>query len=100
VEGAGERFFDDSIRGGNGIRNRFLLVVADSATSNVQDAAKLLSANFPDVVELRTERREGITLVRPDGYIAYSDSNSNHLAGLESLRELLLRQTSPDTASS
>jgi hypothetical protein len=95
VEGAGERYFEDSIRGGNGIPNRFVLVVDNNAPSNMHEAAKLLAANFSDVLELRSEPREGMTLVRPDGYIAYSASSSNDLSGLESVRSLLQCQTTP-----
>jgi hypothetical protein len=100
VEGAGKRFFESSIRGGNGILNRFLLVLDDNAQSNMKEAAKLLAANFSDVLELRLERRSGITLVRPDGYIAYSEPNSSHSAGQESVRQLLLRQTSSEAVAS
>jgi hypothetical protein len=98
VEGAGDRYFEDSIRGGSGILNRFLLVVDTNAPSNVQEAAKLLAANFSDVLELRPEPREGMTLVRPDGYIAYSE-RSNDVSGLESVRSLLQRQTTPTPAN-
>ena len=30
VEGPGKRYFDDSMRGGNGISSRFLLVIGDN----------------------------------------------------------------------
>jgi 2-polyprenyl-6-methoxyphenol hydroxylase-like FAD-dependent oxidoreductase len=99
VEGAGERFFEASIRGGKGILNRFLLVLDDKAPSNMKEAAKQLAANFSDVLELRFEDRDGITLLRPDGYIAYSEHNSNDLAGLKSVRSLVERQTTPQTAA-
>ena len=99
IEGAGERFFEGSIGVGKGILNRVLLIVDNNAQPNMKDAATLLAANFADVLELRLERREGITLVRPDGYVAYSAHNSNDLAGLEEVRSLLERQTTSLPAS-
>ena len=53
VEGAGERYFDDSLRGGAGIRSRFLLVVGDAADPAVREAAGRLAESLSDVVELR-----------------------------------------------
>ena len=72
VEGAGERYLDDSMRGGNGIRSRFLLVVDSDADASIKEAARKFCASLNDVVELRLARQHGISLVRPDGYIAYS----------------------------
>jgi 2-polyprenyl-6-methoxyphenol hydroxylase-like FAD-dependent oxidoreductase len=97
VEGAGERFFNDSVRGGNGILNRFLLIVDNQAQPRTKEAATLLVANFSDVLDLRLERRDGMTLVRPDGYIAYSETSSDGVAALAEVRSLLERQTQPQT---
>jgi 2-polyprenyl-6-methoxyphenol hydroxylase-like FAD-dependent oxidoreductase len=94
VEGAGERYFDDSVRGGKGILNRFLLVLGDDAESSTAEAAKQLAGSMTDIVELRSAPRRGITLVRPDGYIAYSDHDRDPIAALKSIRSLLERQTS------
>ena len=93
VEGAGDRYFDDSLRGGKGIRSRFLLVLADDADSSTTETAKQLSESFADLVELRRAPRPGITLVRPDGYVAYSTHSHNPIAALQSVRSLLERQT-------
>lgn len=66
VEGPGMRYFDDAIRGGDGIRNRFLLLLtADTAS---MEPAKQLFESFESVLEGRISVRPGITLVRPDGY--------------------------------
>ena len=90
VEGPGKRYFDNSIRGGNGIRGRFLLLTNE--TDGVFfDAAKRLVESFQDVVELRPSIDPGITLVRPDGYIAYSAAEGGESA-LESMRSLLGKQ--------
>jgi 2-polyprenyl-6-methoxyphenol hydroxylase-like FAD-dependent oxidoreductase len=93
VEGAGERYFNDSLGGGNGIRSRFLLVFdADANRSAIKDATQL-SESFRDIVELRLRARHSITLVRPDGYIAYSAHDRDGIAALRSVRSLLERQT-------
>jgi hypothetical protein len=48
VEGAGKRYFDDSVSGGDGIRSRFLLVFDNDASSSSKEAAKRLAGSFPD----------------------------------------------------
>jgi 2-polyprenyl-6-methoxyphenol hydroxylase-like FAD-dependent oxidoreductase len=92
VEGAGNRYFDDSVRGGNGIRSRFLLEVDGDADSPDKDVAKRLSESFKDTVELRFAARHEITLVRPDGYVAYSSHSRHGIEALASVRSLLERQ--------
>jgi len=69
VDGRGERWFDDSLRGGNSIGRRFLLI-ADEETP-----ARKLAEAFPNVIERRWSRASGVRLIRPDGYIAYSGGN-------------------------
>ena len=98
VEGPGKRFFDDSLRGGMGISSRFLLVLGNEEESLTIEAAKQLAASFTDVVELRLGSGHGVTLVRPDGYIAYSADNRDGVAALGSVRSLLERQTKLGTA--
>ena len=93
VEGAGERYFDNSLRGGDGIRSRFLLVLGEDAESATEGAAKQLVRSFAQIVELRLGGRQGVTLVRPDGYIAYAAPNGDSIAALGSVRSLLERQT-------
>lgn len=93
VEGAGERYLDDSMRGGNGIRSRFLLMVNTDAAPSIKEAAWKLCASLSDVVELRLARQHGISLVRPDGYIAYSAHSHDGIAAFTPVRSLLERQT-------
>ena len=93
VEGAGRRYFDDSLRGGDGIRSRFLLM-CDPASA-IGAALDDLAASFSDVVERRAGPRHEIMLVRPDGYVAYSAHERTGVAAVESIRSLLERQTSP-----
>ncbi len=94
VEGAGERYIDDSIRGGKGILSRFLLVLEIDAEVSVAEAAKRLVAVFADVVELRFARHRGATLVRPDGYVAYATVNAANASAFVLMRSLLEQQTS------
>jgi 2-polyprenyl-6-methoxyphenol hydroxylase-like FAD-dependent oxidoreductase len=93
VEGAGKRYFDDSLRGGNGISSRFLLMLGRDADSATTNAAKQLVKSFSEIVELRSAVRDGITLVRPDGYVAYAAEGGDNRASLEKARALLARQT-------
>ena len=79
VEGARERCFDNSLRGGDGIRSRFLLVVGDDAESATEEAVKQLAQSFTQIVELPTDGRQGVTLVRPDGYMAYAAPNGDSI---------------------
>jgi 2-polyprenyl-6-methoxyphenol hydroxylase-like FAD-dependent oxidoreductase len=92
VEGAGKRYFDDSLRDG-GIRSRFLLMFDAEADARTKDAAKQLAESLSDIVELRPARGQALTLVRPDGYIASSAPNNDGIAALKSARSLLEQQT-------
>src|SRR5215471_4450783 len=39
VEGAGKRYFDDSLRGGNGIGGRYFIALDETADSSTKEAA-------------------------------------------------------------
>jgi 2-polyprenyl-6-methoxyphenol hydroxylase-like FAD-dependent oxidoreductase len=94
VEGPGARYFDGSIRGGNGIGSRFLVLLNEDTAST--DAAKKLFESFRGVLERRISVRPGMTLVRPDGYIAFAAEHCSR-SELESVRSLLQRQvTEPE----
>ena len=98
IEGPGTRYFEDSIRGGNGIGSRFLLLL-DSDTASTEAAKQLFEA-FQSVLESRPSTHHGLTLVRPDGYIAFSAAHSGP-SELESVRSLLQRQvTQPERTRS
>jgi len=57
-------------------------------------AAKRLADSYADVIELRrTTPGQQMTLVRPDGYIAYSAPTHKGIAALEFVRSLVERQT-------
>jgi len=91
VEGPGKRYFDDSMRGGQRIRSRFLLMIGEKDSSITEAAGELCKA-FADVMELRTSQRPGITLVRPDGYVAY-EAHSGSVGALAAMCAVIERQT-------
>jgi 2-polyprenyl-6-methoxyphenol hydroxylase-like FAD-dependent oxidoreductase len=94
VEEGGTRYWDDSLRGGRGIESRFLLLLSEDADSTAKKAAAQFCECFSDLVELRHVRQAAITLLRPDGYVAYKGDMNNSEAALESMRSVLKRQTS------
>lgn len=67
--------------------------VEDAADSPAKDAANQLAGQFNNIAELRLSAHKGMTLVRPDGYIAYSARTSDSLTALHSVRMILERQT-------
>ena len=94
VEGTGKRYFDESLRGGNGIGSRFLLMFdPKTADSSIKSAVRQLGEEFSQMLELRSTRDVPVTLVRPDGYIAYSAHGGDAISALESVRSLLELQT-------
>ncbi|HEX8878755.1 MAG TPA: hypothetical protein VF749_01940, partial [Candidatus Acidoferrum sp.] len=93
VAGAGKRYFDESLRGGRGIGNRFLLLLPENAGVSTKADAQRLSESLEGLVELRAARHPGIALVRPDGYVALTDDGRDATRVLESVRSLLKRQT-------
>jgi hypothetical protein len=92
IEGPGKQYFDDSMRSG-GINGRFLLMVDKADENRMSDALKQFSRSYNDIVELRSNEHRGITLVRPDGYVAFT-AHSLDDSTLSSLRSLLKRQIS------
>ena len=93
VAGAGKRYFDESLRGGKGIGNRFLLLLGENAGVSTKAEAQRLCESLDGLVELRAARHPGIALVRPDGYVALTDDGRDATGVLESVRSLLKRQT-------
>ncbi len=92
TDGPAARYFDQSMRGG-GIGSRFQLFIDDEPEPMVRLAARELISAFPDVVDLRTHRHADVTLVRPDGYVAYTAHSHGSMAALNAVRRLLERQT-------
>jgi 2-polyprenyl-6-methoxyphenol hydroxylase-like FAD-dependent oxidoreductase len=93
VEGNGKRYFDDSMRGGEGVRSRFLLF-CDDADRGVEEAAIRVAVSLGDFVDLRLRRGSRVMLVRPDGYVAYLGKGRDALAALANVRWLLESQIS------
>jgi hypothetical protein len=92
VEGDGERYFDDSVRGGEGIGASFLIMIGDDTDSSTTAAMRRLFDSFTDVVEVRSLKQQGMKLVRPDGYVAYATDGRGGAGALASLRSILERQ--------
>ena len=95
MEGAGERFFDDSVRGGTSLLSRFLLLINRAAPASTMEAGTQLAKSFADIVELRPTEQKGITLVRPDGYVAYTSHLRDGIGEIQTARQVLERQTMP-----
>jgi 2-polyprenyl-6-methoxyphenol hydroxylase-like FAD-dependent oxidoreductase len=70
IEGSGERYFREWMRGGEGMRSRFVLQHPEG-----DRFADELARKFAAVLETRVSEEGGVRLVRPDGYLAYS---ANH----------------------
>lgn len=96
VEGPGERYFDDSLRGGKGIGSQFLLLLDSKADLDAKKSAQELTESFSGLLEPRVSPNRGLVLVRPDGYVAYSSHESNS-AAFEVARSVLQRQALPST---
>lgn len=93
IRGSGNRFWHDSLRGGKGIRSRFLMLLGGNASVDTKKAACQFCESLADLIELRYVRQAAMTLVRPDGYVAYEGAEQD-TAALKSIRPLLERQTS------
>lgn len=91
VEGAGKRFFDDSLRGGQGIGSRFLLLGSNLEDDKSKAESLQMAESLRTLLELRFGNRDDTALVRPDGYVAYSTQHRMGTA-LNSVRPLLDRQ--------
>jgi hypothetical protein len=68
-------------------------MIGDHAESSAIEAAKQLAGSLSEIVELRLVPGQDLTLVRPDGYVAFSAHSRESLAALASVRSLLERQT-------
>ena len=89
VEGAGRRYLDDSLRGGKGISGRFLLMLGEDAAPATLDAAKQLCAEMGWIVEFRATPKDGIKLIRPDGYVAYEPDGRSQDGAIGAIRSLV-----------
>lgn len=92
VEGPGKRYFDDSLRGGQGILSRFLLFLGKQSEVSAKGEAQKFVESFSEIVEARRSERRGVALVRPDGYVAFSSRDCDAAVFAE-LRAVLQRQT-------
>ena len=95
IEGDGRRYFDDTIRGGRGIESRFILFLGRDAHIGTREAVTALCSELSGVLELRAGTADGLTLVRPDGYVAAAVQAADAARGLEALRSLIECQITP-----
>ncbi len=91
VEGGGERIFEDFMRGGRMPTSKFVLLLPSDISASFRDAALSLAAEADDLLIVRSSQPEGIRLVRPDGYLAFSAGNEAAERTMESIRSLLTR---------
>src|SRR5262249_22262405 len=91
VEGTGERYLDDSMRGGSGIKSRYVLLLDRDSPPSTVAAVGQLCAPLSAIVEPRMTPRTGVTLVRPDGYVAYAAAGRDPSSDVASLRAALKR---------
>ena len=87
VEGEGQRCFDGTLRGGNGITRDFLLLCDPGDEAAMHDQLHQLPKRLSGRVEVRSVLRGDALLVRPDGYIACSGRSAS--AMVESVRSVL-----------
>lgn len=85
--GAGQRYFEDSMRAG-GIRSRFLLMLGNDTPASVAEQAGRLAGALATLIELRRTARPGLALVRPDGYAALLSAHAD-TAALAQVQALL-----------
>lgn len=98
VEGPGKRYLDLAMRDGKDFGRKFQLLIDPGTDSMTRESAELLAQSFQDVLELRAAANVGVTLLRPDGYIAYSDHTAAGIAAVEAARAVIQRQVSPEYA--
>ncbi len=88
VDGAGRRYFDESLAGGKNIGRRFILMAPAGDDALAQ--ANELASRFSDTLEVRSSPAGALRLVRPDGYLAYE--NTVTPSGLPLVEQVLRRQ--------
>jgi 2-polyprenyl-6-methoxyphenol hydroxylase-like FAD-dependent oxidoreductase len=98
VEGPGRRHWEDSLRGGQGIAGRYLLLIGKDTDPAARETARRLGDSLRDVLEVRGSPSAGLTLLRPDGYVAYEKGDAGDVE-LGEVCDLLERQTSPSAPS-
>ena len=58
ADGSGERYFEDSMRGGKGICRHFLLLAENTEKSSVTEAVRQVCGEFSNLVEWRSPRAD------------------------------------------
>jgi len=94
VEGPGKRYFEKSLCGGQGIGRRYLLMIGEELQAAARESLVAFCQSLGGLAEPRSTERPGVTLVRPDGYVAYA-ARSFGDATVGELRSVLERQSKP-----
>ncbi|MEZ6194760.1 MAG: FAD-dependent monooxygenase [Planctomycetota bacterium] len=89
VEGAGERYWDESLGGGRGLRRHFLLLHGSDVHPSFARALREAADELHEIVALREVAGRGLTLVRPDGYVAFRTTARADRETLDEVRSLL-----------
>jgi 2-polyprenyl-6-methoxyphenol hydroxylase-like FAD-dependent oxidoreductase len=89
IAGEGQRLFDRALRDAGG---RFVLLLGDGCDPQTVEAAKQLAASYADILECRPAALHGISLLRPDGYVAYADMAPRGAASVQAAQAVLRRQ--------
>ena len=97
IEGEGRRYFDPSMVGGDGIRNRYLIFLPMGAEAWLIEAARQFVEARSPLVELRQGREERLVLVRPDGYAAYEEKHPKADSSWKAIGKLIDRGTRRQT---
>lgn len=93
IEGSGERYFAETMRGGKGIKDCFLLLVSEENQSDsMKNSINTLVQSFSSIIDKGMIENDGVLLIRPDGYIAYQSKRIDRDA-IKAIRSLLERQT-------
>ena len=99
VTGAGQRYWDESMPGGQGIVSRFLLFQGSDTQLSMPGAERHWLETWSEIVEVRNAPGKHSVLVRPDGYVAWRSSASDDgAAARRALESILQRQARPATA--
>jgi len=89
IQSSGKRVFEDCMRDGQISEARFLLFISKDVDSSFVQAANSLAASLDGLLIVRQSQVEGIRLVRPDGYAAFSAPASHSSDAMQIVSALL-----------
>lgn len=92
VDGPGEHYFDSSLRGGEGIKSRYILLMGDQLEEPIVKKTEELVNQWQDRLELRRTAGYAMLLVRPDGYLAYVENDGDNNQTLKNINNMMQYQ--------